>query len=588
MTFCTTFLGSGNRLAWGAPGPQPYLGVQAAVHPIRSINALPVPAFRRFALGLGILLAATTSGCGGGGGSGGGDTLPGLVLASFVQGGQDNVPLNRVLEFVFSSPIDPDSVGPAAIQVRAGGTFGQAVAGKYVIRAERVFFEPHLPGHCDLSDAGSQPDTDYKVTFVGSPEEFAVRNLTGDPLQSTIVATFHTRHDTDPDLFEDPIPAVGPVVLTVAPADGTPNVAVGPTNQIVLGFTENLDPCTVNENTILFQQYATGDVTNGFVPAADQTPSDPFSWGSGTTTTPPRRVRCDVVLVQDTLVTTVRLKPIFGEFPDNALLVVQVTPGVRDFGGLPATPRTFAFTTENRGPQTGRKTFEFDGDVPIDENATTADVNTPRAPSKAQGFLLFAGDGDNGPVPTLASGPDSSRGPPGCTVAGGGIPQTNDGLPDDFDPAADAVLDTGATRNTCLNSTDGSTAVTFEFRSFRIRNGVTVRVTGVNPAILLVQGDVLIEAGGRLLVKGDGNGPVPRQSNGGNGVGGNNNWTATSVGAPGLAVAGGGDGGTARNQGTGAAPAGGFYSENGAAGFASVGYGGAEGLGGGGGAAGGG
>jgi hypothetical protein len=284
-------------------------------------------------------------------------------------------------------------------------------------------------------------------------------------------------------------------------------------------------------------------------------------------------VRCDVILTQDTLQTIVTLRPVFGEFPDNALLVVRVTTGVRDFGGLPVTPHTFSFTTQNRPTQTGLRTFEFDGDVPVNENLTTAEVNTSRAASRAQGFLLFAGDGDNGANLTLATGPDSSRGPPGCTLAGVGIPQGNDGLPDDFlATAGDWVLDSGATRNTCLNSTDGSTAVIFEFRSFRVTAGATVRIVGVNPTILLVQGDVLIEAGGRVLVRGDNGGPVPRQGAGANGP----IQTNSAIAAGGTGVAGGGAGGDALNQGTASDPPGGFFAQNGAGGFGSLTYGAAK------------
>src|SRR5262245_36625800 len=77
-------------------------------------------------------LAGAAIGCGGGsGGSGSGDTLQGLVLVDFIQAGQDNLPLNRTLEFRFSAPLDPTSVGPASLQVRAGPTYGLPVDGRY-------------------------------------------------------------------------------------------------------------------------------------------------------------------------------------------------------------------------------------------------------------------------------------------------------------------------------------------------------------------------------------------------------------------------------------------------------------------------
>jgi hypothetical protein len=521
--------------------------------------------------------AAALVSCGGAGGSGTGETIPGLVLVRFEQSGQDNVPLNRVLTFTFSSPIDPRSVGPASIQIREGPTFGAAVFGRYVIDDHVVRFEPRLSGLCDLSDGGLQPDRDYRVSVVGSPEEFAVRNLSGLPMQGTVVASFHTRLDTDPELFEDQVPATPPSVLSTSPVDGAhpthPDPAVAAPvlvrqgNRVVIRFSENLDPCSVNANTVRFFQHAVGEgaqtpsdppgsrMPNGFDPEQDQTPTDPFTWGSGRTTAPPRRVRCSFALEQDFLNTALTLTPTFGEFADNALLVVEVTNQVRDFGGNALLPSAFGFVTENRPAQTLPRLFEFDGDVPILGDLSTGEVNTARSISRAQGFLLFAGDGDNGAVLDASSGPDAANGPAGCAPA---RVQGNDGSPDDFDPLADVVLDTGATRNTCVNSTDGSTAVVFEFRSFHVRAGVTVRILGRNPAIILTKGDVAIDAGARVLVRGDGVGGAP------SGVGASGQWQTTNDAPGGTGVAGGGAGGAGIYDEL--APS---FSRNGEAGFGS-------------------
>jgi hypothetical protein len=505
------------------------------------------------------LVVAGGAGCGGGGG-GGGAAPQGMVLVDFIQAGQDNVPLNRVLEFVFSDAIDPTSVGPSSLQIREGPSFGAAIFGKYIIQGDRVFFEPALPGLCDGSDGGLKANTDYRVVIVGAPEDFAIKSVSGDPLQSTVTAglTFHTRSDTDPELFEDQRPGQLPFVVSTSPADGSANVGVGSTNRVEITFSENLDPCTVNEGSVLFQQYAVGP----FAPV-DATPSDPLTWGSGTPTAPPRRVRCTYTLAQDRLLTKLTLSPIFGEFPDNALLVVTMTTAVRDFGGNPLVPRSVSFTTEDRAVQTKSLVFEFDGDVPIDANSTTADVDTARAEGRVQGYLLISGDGDNGPSGNLTSGsgPDATRGPPGCVATFGAV--LNDGFPDDFDPDVDVLLSTGNTRNTCTNGTDGSTAVTFEYRTFRIRNGVTVRVTGVNAAIILVRGDVNVDAGGRLLVRSDGQGGGPSTGQGGNG----NRSTGASItpATGGFGVAGGGGGG--RGLGTTSNTV--TYGENGTAGAGS-------------------
>ncbi len=536
------------------------------------MNEMPTSRWSRFAAravlglaGLGIALGA--SACGGGGGSSTGDTLKGVVLVDFLQSGQDNVPLNRTLEFRFSAPIDPNSVNPDSIQIRQGTLFGAQVFGKFIVQGSTIYFEPKLPGLCDLSDSGFQPNNDYRVTLVGSPEEFAIRSLAGDPLKATISAVFHTRPETDPELFEDQIPGIAPTVISTSPENGaypqappaiSAPVMVFQGNKITIDFSENLSPCTVSESTVLVYQWAHGDPVLGFQPNSDQAPSSPTSWGSGNADTPARRVRSNFSLSQDQLTTRLTITPVFGEFPDNALLVVEVTNNVKDFGSNALVPYTFSFVTENRPVQTNKKAFQFNGDFPADLTLTTGDDNTARSPSKVQGWLLFAGDGDNGANPYALSGPDTSNGPSGCTSAGS---QANNANPDDFDPPADVNISTGASLNTCKNSTDGSKAVVFEYRTFRIRNGVTVRFTGVNAAIILVSGDITIEATGRLLARGDGgNGNV--QSNGTQGTGGTANKAAGGV-----SVAGGGNGGEANNAYPWSTA---IYGQNGTAGLGSV------------------
>ena len=123
-------------------------------------------------------------------------------------------------------------------------------------------------------------------------------------------------------------------------------------------------------------------------------------------------------LKQDQLTTQLTLTPVFGEFPDNALLVVQVTNNIQDFGGNALVPNTFSFVTENRPVQTSKKTFEFTTDFPNSPNLSTGDVNSARSPSKAQGWLLFAGDGDNGANVFALSAPSTANGPAGVRQRG--------------------------------------------------------------------------------------------------------------------------------------------------------------------------
>jgi hypothetical protein len=92
---------------------------------------------------------------------------------------------------------------------------------------------------------------------------------------------------------------------------------------------------------------------------------DPYTV-SGDPTTPPQRIRASYTLVQTFLSTRLEIVPDFGEFPDNALLVVEVTNEVKDFGGNPLIPMAFSFVTENRVAQCGTRSLPFDGDPPID------------------------------------------------------------------------------------------------------------------------------------------------------------------------------------------------------------------------------
>ncbi len=517
------------------------------------------------ALGLCLLVASCGGGAGGPGPNGAGQ---GLALLSFSHDSVDNVPLNAILAFNFSEPIDVQTVTTAAVQLREGPAFGLTVPGLFKVQGSRLTWEPQLPGLCDNSDAALKPDTQYRVQLIGAPAEFSLRNTKGQALSQTQTFEFHTRIETDPDHFVDAVPATAPFVATTSPLNGAEAVPVAAGNQVVLTMSENLDPCTVSDANILFHIYQLGDqgtsvasngggglptgfATDGGQVTSDQTPLDPFTWttvaqqASVITLPTPQKILAKIELMQDFNQTRIVITPTFGFspdplkskplFPENALIVVQVLFGVQDFGGSPVTPFTMAFTTENLPLQSSDLTIENEGETPYLDDVTTAEIGAPRAPSKVQGFLLFAGDSDNGTdllSPTL---PEDDFGT--CTTPR----QVNDGIPDDFDPVVDVVLDTGATRNLCPNSTDGSLAVVWEFRTFHIRNGITVRVVGNNPAIFLVQGDVTIEAGGTLLLRSDGTVGTPT----GRGANGHNDTSSSNPpdAKGGTGVAGGGKGG---------------------------------------------
>lgn len=515
-------------------------------------------------VGMVILVAlGLLASCGGGGGGsvGEGGAGQGMVLLGFLQQDLDNIQLNSPLEFQFSDVVDASTISPQTLQIRKGPSFGLTVPGSFSVQGSTVIFEPRLPSLCDLSDSGFEPSTTYRVQLLGSPEEFAIRNPAGQSLASTRTFSFRTRIETDPDLFADQVPAAGPAVTTASPQNGDEAVAVEPGNRIVLTLTENLSPCTVNDTNVRVFMYQFGHAPT-MVPAAsgnmsgfataggdtsDQTPNDPYTWGTvGTmpdvTTLPtPQRVLTHLQLDQSLTETRLTITPTFGFnpnpalnaslFPENALVVVELTFGVEDFGGTPMQPFVMAFTTENLPASPGTYVVANQGETPWDEGLSTARF-LPEGSGRVQGFMLFSGDGDNGADHNRPSLPQSD---PGTCLTDY---QSNDGTPDDFDPGGDVLLDTGATPNECPNGTDGSFGVVWEFNTFRIRSGITVRLVGVNPAIILVQGDATIEAGARLLARGDNQNGSPR------GAGeGNKNATTEAGTSGGTGVAGGGDGG---------------------------------------------
>jgi hypothetical protein len=500
-----------------------------------------------------VVFAALAPSCGGGGGGAGPDGAgQGLVLVGFLQDGIDNIQLNTALIFTFSEPVNAATVSNASIQIRQGDGFGLAVPGTYEVSGSTVIFTPQLPGNCDNSDSGFQPDTQYRVQFIGYPEEFAIKNTKGQSLDKTSTHEFHTRADTDPEKFRDQVPGQAPFVVSSTPAAGTAAEGVVQGNSVVLTMSENLSPCTVGTQSVVVEMAETGDplLTNsvaapngnlsGFYFGAsteDQAPGDDSTWAAAVSTTisPAQVVRSNIRLEQDFSSTRIIITPEFGEWPDNALIVVRLSFAIEDFGGTPLSPFSMSFTTQNLDLTPGTRVIRFEGETPIDKAVTTADVNTTRAPKVAQAYMLFAGDGDNGVNPLQPTLPNSDLS--GCTTPF----QNNNGVKNNYDPASDETLDTGPF-NSCANTTDGSTAVIWEFASLRIRSGVTVNIIGENPAILLVQGDVLIENGGELNVAGENGGAGDNKYNSGGGT-----PTARPGGTGRL---GGGDGGNAKTAGS--------------------------------------
>ena len=199
------------------------------------------------------LLAAS---CGGGGGGGGGgvdsdyDPSNDLVLLDVNVADFDGVAVNQALKFTFSEDLDPDSVRPETIQIRAGPQFGKQVFGNFLVDGATVHFYPRLPTLDDLSDGGFQPGTTYKIFLPSVPKVATVRNYTADRTMRETEEYFQTAASDDPnvyvDNFLDPSP---PKIESVNPVDGAIEVPAGAA--ITLTFNRRpLNPVSVSRDNI--------------------------------------------------------------------------------------------------------------------------------------------------------------------------------------------------------------------------------------------------------------------------------------------------------------------------------------------------
>ena len=535
----------------------------------RARNLAPVKSIPSCFLASLLALGALTACGSGGSGPGPGGTGQGLEIVKFHQDGLDTVAANQTLRFDLSEAVHPASVFSGSFIVKEGGTFGLQVPGTTFVDGSTIYFEPRLPSRCDLTDAGLKPGTTYRVLISGHPEEFSVKNTRGQPLSRTQNFSFTTREEggTLP-VFQDQIPGAAPFVTQISPEDGAQAVTVTPGNQIILDISENLDPCTVTSDSVIVTMVENGDPNlptnvqapngnnSGFYAGTDTSDQFPGStgiqtWGADvfTTRVPAQVILASVEVVQSQASTQIIVTPDFGKFPENSLLNISLTAAIQDFGSQPLTAFGASFTTENLPSQSDTYVLHAAGETSFDDALSTADVNSSRAPSLIQGYLLLTGDGDNGsyaPTDTLVDPAYPNYAAGTCTE----VPSDN--VKDDFNPSADVILDTGATANVCLNDADGSTAVVWQFQNFTIPSGITVRIVGINPAIIHVQNDVNISSSGQLLVKGDGSAGTQSA----NGRQGRQMAGSSSTPVPGVlggkGYVGAGDGGASGNsKGTG-------------------------------------
>ncbi len=502
---------------------------------------------------LGLVCASLTFGCSGGGsgtGSGDGD----FRLVEFLERGQNGVPRNRPLDFVFSGSvlvgqdfferlkISSVNVGPT------GSNFSLAI-GAYVVSGNRVTFVPRLPTVADRSDAGFRSDTSYQVTIKAGPD--ALRAASGSPIRNPDNAFFDTAN-----FFEDFAPADPPRVLDVVSEDvdtggivdvsrldprtrelgamdSNELIAAGvilePTpNVLRIRLSEPIDPSTVTNRTVeLFEIFANATESGDAAPPA----ASPGYFGDQVDFPVPISVRLEqgvgldgtitasivvtplVRLVDDTRYRLTLSGNILGlDFRktfigENGLTGDGQTVLAGAVGGAFPEPGGLGYTTEflvrNRPSIVGTRTLTYDplqdGIRPeggqttlLEDFFNTARYNNPESPGKAVGVVGAFGGGTGG---DLVISTDTTL-DTGDTL--------NESLGNPFDVVdvdpTDLYKNTSGLPTAGVRTIDPPIATEFDFNSLVVGAGTTLKIVGVNPARLLsiglIQIDGAIDASG--------------------------------------------------------------------------------------------
>jgi hypothetical protein len=335
----------------------------------------------------------------------------------------------------------------------------------------------------DLSDAGFQPDTDYRLTLPGRPKVATVRSVENDRVGRKTEVSFHTAGLIDDGLFRDNfLDAAPPTVLHVTPADGA--VDVPASSEIVVTFNRRpLLPTSVN----------TGNITLVMVERRGRSVYRPIPG--------------QLELRQSHDAVQVAFLP---DYPlaDEAVYELSVDRRVQDLLGNDVDPFESTFAIRDEAARDGELVLDFTAQ----EKASDSDLDRTTASWDEQvGGALAAI----------------------FTIAGG------NGTAGDLNPTADLVIrPENFPRGMTTELVDGIVYDVYNFRSVHIPAGVTVRVapsqSGENrPAKIVALKDIRID--GTLTVSGaDGE------------DGDNTSFTSAMPGAAGgLAGPGGGDGASA-------------------------------------------
>ena len=533
-----------------------------------------------------LLAAAFVASCGGGGGGG---QQGSFRLIQFLEQGQNGIPRNRVLTFLFSAPVadGQDFAERLKIQNTQGNpnsNFSLAI-GMYEPTGDRVMFAPRLPNKEDRSDAGFREDGEYTVFLKAGPD--ALVSTGGDPIANPQEMLFDTS-----EFFEDPFPAEPPRVEGLFARDSTQpsaprmdvsrldprsgeqalldNADVIDAARVIepgaggapqfatpwrfeLELSEPVDPSTVTTDNIeLLEIYGNATTSGEAAP-----PFAPDAWfGTAVSFKVPVNVGVEQQVLEDgsydvrivveplgTLVDNTRYRLTFGgnilgiDFRQEFIGVNGLTgDGETVLSGTTPYPEpgglgyTAEFIVRDRPAITSRRTLTYD---PVVDDVFAELGQTTNDPNRMNTALYNPASSPStalGYLGAFGNGTDGNLAVAGGTVTvdTGDTANTALGKPFnvfDLNPNDDYINNTLPGGN---RTYDSRQAFELSLQSLTVSSGSVLRFVGVNPIVLRVQG--ISQISGTIDISG---------ADGANGTG--------SVALGGKAGPGGGDGGTAKS-----------------------------------------
>jgi hypothetical protein len=534
-----------------------------------------------------VLAAALAASCGG---SGGGGQQGSFRLIQFLEQGQNGIPRNRVLTFLFSSEVaeGQDFAERLKIQNTQGNpnsNFSLAI-GTYEPIGDRVTFAPRLPNKEDRSDAGFREDGEYTVFLKAGPD--ALVSTGGDPIANPQEMLFDTS-----EFFEDPFPADPPHAHGLFARDSTQPGSTPPVDvsrmdprpgeealldnaalidggrviepgaggapqfatpwRFELVLSEPVDPSTVNTDNIELLEIYSDATTSGEV-AAPFAPPDWF--GTPVNFKVPVNVTVEQQVLEDgsyevrivvqplgTLVDNTRYRMVFGgnilgiDFRQQFIgvngltgdgeTVISGTQPYPEPGGLGYTTE---FIVRDRPAITSKRTLTYD---PVVDDVSAELGQTTNDPNRINTALYNPASSPStalGYLGAFGSGADGN-----LAVASGTVTIDTGDTPNAALGKPFSVFDLNPNDDYINNTLPGGQR-TYDSRqpfelslqSLTVSSGSVLRFVGVNPIVLRVQG--ISQIAGMIDISG---------ADGANGTG--------SVALGGKAGPGGGDGGTAKS-----------------------------------------